>query len=93
MFLNLRSAAFNPPDDQQVHSTLALALPLSSRQAASPVHLRAAGMNLDTTLFATVSSIEENAAYTNPEPELGALARIMPETKPSNNIELQIRGR
>ena len=86
IFLNLRSTAFDPPDDLHVHSTFAL--PISSRRAAPPVFARATVVNLDTSLFATASGVEGNE-YNNLGPVLNL---SVPETKPSDDIELQSRG-
>jgi len=88
IFLNLRSAACNlPTNDLQVQS--ALALTLGSRHAAPAERVQATVMNLDTTLFATASSVEGNAC-TNPEP---VPRWDVPETIPGDDIELQYRGR
>lgn len=86
IFLNLRSTAFDPLNDLQVQS--ALALPLSSRRAAPLVFVRATVVDLDTSLFATASGVEGNE-YTNPGP---VLSPPVPGTKPSDDIELQARG-
>ena len=67
IFLNLRSTAFDPPNDLQLQSVRAL--PVSSRQATPLECVRTTVVNLDTTLFATVSGVEGNE-YINPEPML-----------------------
>ena len=86
IFLNLRSTAFDPPNDLQ--SQYALTLPVNSRRAAPPEFVRATGVNLDTTLFATASGVEGNE-YTSPGP---VLSLPVPEAKLSDDIELRSRG-
>ena len=65
IFLNLRSAAFNPPGDLQTQ--LATDFPLGSRRAAPMASVQATSGrvptvgNLDTILFEIASSAEGNA--------------------------------
>ena len=58
IFLNLRSTAFDPPNDSQLQ--YARAPPVSRRQATPLESVPVTVVNLDTTLFATVSGVEGN---------------------------------
>lgn len=73
---------------------MAAAFPLGDRLAMPPESVQASsgrvptGANLDTTLFTMASSVERS---THNDPEQ-MLSRDAPETRPKENVELQLRG-